>query len=416
MPENIRILYLTRDLYPTFRVDIATLFGRLLTTRNIQTTIVAAKNVDASDNPSDIIDTILHAPSHGNRYFRALRTLIGDIQVLFSQGKYFHIIQVRNKVITAAFALLAARLFGRQFCYWMSYPYPEDDLIRVKEFGRQLGTFRAGATLIRGVITQFLLYQIILPLSDHLFLQSAQMAQDVKSHARVCANRISVVPMAADLTSIEKWQPHPVQVPKGPKLAYLGAMDRARRIDFLLLALKKVQESIPDTKLLLIGDCIEKADWRWLQSRAQNLGVVNSIFKTGWVIRDVAWSYLKKASVGVCALPDKFIFNSMSPTKAVEMLSLGLPMVVTEHPDQGKIVRDSCGGIVTPYDIGEFSNAICQLIRDNELRRQMGQMGQRYIQEHRCYNKISARLSATYRSMLSVNRSRMSFRDNYETD
>ena len=399
---EIRILYLTRDLFPTFRVDIATLFGRLLPACNIQTTIVAARNGAAEDNAPVRMDTILHAASQRNRYMHSLRTLVGDIRVLFSAAKNYHILQVRNKIFTAIFAWLASRLHRKKFCYWMSFPYPEDDLVRVKEQGRHLGFLRAGATLIRGLVSKWLLYRCILPMADHVFVQSEQMAHHVLGCTRVPPIKISVIPMAADLTAIDNWKPIPVDVPAGYTLAYLGAMDRARRIDFLFAALKAVQQFVPDTHLLMIGDCIEKSDWQWLLSRAREMGVEKSIFKTGWVERDVAWSYLKRASIGVSALPDKFIFNSMSPTKAVEMLALGLPVVVTEHPDQGKLVAGSNGGLVTRYDVGEFARAIRQLIGDGELRQQMGQNGQRFIREQRCYARLSARLSATYRSILDI--------------
>lgn len=392
----LKILYLTRDSFPTFRVDIAALFGRFLTREGIQTTIVAAMNDEAVEVPNVQVDTILHDVNNGSRYLRVIRVFFADVRAVIRYGGDFDLIQVRNKIIPSLFFIAIARWHGAKFCYWMSFPYPEDDLIRVREHGNTMGLFRALATYFRGLISKFVLYKLVLPRSDHVFLQSSQMAKDVLSQSSIKENKITIVPMAIDLEELAEWNFMSVDKPEGRCIAYLGAMDRARRVDFLFLALKEVLKTFHDAKLLLIGDCIEAADWEWLQSRAIELGVEQNIVKTGWVQRNEAWSFLKEADIGVCALPDKFIFNSMSPTKAVEMLSLGLPCVVTEHPDQGLLVRESGGGRVTRYDPVVFGQAICELLGDEPLRVHMGQIGQQYITSERSYQKIAVELSNEY--------------------
>ncbi len=394
--EEVRVMYLTRDAYPTFRVDIDVLFGKYLSRLGLSTTIVARQEGDKSPGTCSDMPTILHSTGGKGRYLKSLSTLFADLGAVFQHAGGFDVVQVRNKIFTAAVVMWIARYRGAKFSYWMSYPYPEDDILRVSEQGLSLGLVRAALTWLRGHLSRILLYRFVIPASDHVFLQSDQMLKDVAAKTRLDPSRVTVVPMGIDLEEVERRVSCAVPDVDGRMIAYLGAMERARRLDFVFEALAHVLSVSPDVYLVLIGDCIEESDWRWLESKASSLGVRERVIKTGWLQRDAAWSYLEKADLGLCALPDRFVFNSMSPTKAVEMLALSLPVVVTEHPDQGALVRESGGGLVTPYDPEAFGEAILKLLNDPSERAAMAKIGNRYVAETRSYEKIARGLYRVY--------------------
>ncbi|MEM1113807.1 MAG: glycosyltransferase, partial [Pseudomonadota bacterium] len=287
---QVRILYITRDDYPTFRVDINVLFGRYLAEMGVDTTIVARHNPDEAINPGLALKTKLYVNSTKSRYSLALKVWLFNVITILRYGREYDIIQVRNKIVLAVLGLLVAKIYRRKFVYWMSFPYPEDDLIRVKEHGRDLGLLRSSATYIRGIATRFILYRVVLSRADHVFVQSKKMHEDVLKMSKVLKRNVTIVPMAVDNQALTDWIPQQVTMPSDLCIAYLGAMDRARRIDFLFEAMTEIVKHHPDAVLLLIGDCIEANDWAWLEKKATELGILESITKTGWVERDTAWS------------------------------------------------------------------------------------------------------------------------------
>ena len=401
----IKLLYIIRDPYPTFRADISILFGKYLPIHGIQSTIVAqsVNNNPNQDHQWRGGDLILGKPVGNNRLKNQILKLLHDIKALILAGKGYSAIQVRNKIITGFIGLLVAKWFKIPFFYWMSYPFPDDDLIRVRDQGLDLGLMRLVFTWIRGHFTKWLLYRVVLPHSYHAFVQSDQMKEDLMKLGIPIA-KITAVPMGVDMDLIEDISNLYLKDArlKGRRIIiYIGALDRTRCIDFLFEVLIHVRRKEPKTILLLVGDSNEKADWDWLKKRAKELGITDSVIKTGWVRRELAWQYAKKADVGVCALPSRFIFNSMSPTKAVELLALGVPVVVSEHPDQGKLVIESKGGLCTAYDVQEFSLAILKILQYPQTARKMGLNGQEYIRKKRSYEFLSKKLAKRYHELIS---------------
>ncbi len=90
-------------------------------------------------------------------------------------ARRFDVIQVRDKYLASAFALVAAKLAGRKFVYWCSYPYPEYAI----ELGRQQGGLRGLALRLKGSLAALLLYRLVMRHADHCFVQSERMREDL---------------------------------------------------------------------------------------------------------------------------------------------------------------------------------------------------------------------------------------------
>ena len=111
------------------------------------------------------------------------------------------------------------------------------------------------AYLIRGVAFKFLLYRILLPAADHIFVQSEQMRRDVASEG-VPLSKMTVVPMGMRIDSFGDPSESACReiMPVGERcFLYLGTLTKVRRLDFLIRVLAKVRTEISDAMLYLVG-------------------------------------------------------------------------------------------------------------------------------------------------------------------
>lgn len=398
----LNLLYVTRDEHPSFRADIADLFGNYLPRLGVFSTLVARQSGDAGDVPWAGGNVVTAPPPRG-LFSRHVGGLLHDLRAVSSLAGQHDAVQVRNKILTGLAALVLARHAGRPFFYWMSFPFPEDDLLRVRIQGLAMGPLRLTLTFVRGHITRWVQERLLLPRCDHVFVQSERMRQDLMA-AGLPEASMTPVPMCVDVEVLDTVQPDHQALPfaSGARvLVYLGACDQSRNIEFLLDSLELVRMEEPLAVLLLVGDAVEATDRERLQTLilARNLG--DAVQLTGWLPRSRALALAGAAEVGVCALPDNSVFNSMSPTKAVELMALGLPIVVTEHPDQGALVRAGRCGFCTAYDTGEFAQAVLSLLRDTDAARDMGQNGREHVRANRSYAYMAEFLAARYEALMA---------------
>ena len=265
--------------------------------------------------PTDLGTSIFH------RIRKHCRGILHDLKLfgLLRKGNY-DIIEVKDKFLSGIFAIIAARSARKRFVYWLSYPFPEAYLIAARD-----GIARYPLLyFIRGTVSKFLLYRILLPAADHIFVQSEQMRRDVSAE-RVPLSKMTVVPMGirADSFSYASEPSCRTLMPVGERcFLYLGTLIKVRRLDFLIRVLAKVSAKIPDAKLYLVGRGEDPTDEELLVEEARRLGVINSVVFIGHLPQAEAWRYVQEANICVSPFYPIPILNSTSPTKLVEYMKL----------------------------------------------------------------------------------------------
>jgi glycosyltransferase involved in cell wall biosynthesis len=181
---------------------------------------------------------------------------------------------------------------------------------------------------------------------------------------------------------------------------YLGTMARGRQIEILFDVLRLVRAQFPDALLVLVGEAEDGVQERWLRSRAREAGVADAVLFTGWLPIEQGWRYVRAAEIGLAPYPRGSLLDSGSPTKVVEYLSLGVPVVANDNPDQERILREGGGGICVPLTAEDFARAACRLLADASLRRTMAASGQAYVSAARSYEAIARLVAKKYAELL----------------
>ena len=121
---------------------------------------------------------------------------------------------------------------------------------------------------------------------------------------------------------------------------------------------------------------------------------------TGWLPMPEAWQHVRRASLCVSPYLPVPILRSTSPTKLIEYMALGKPVVANDHPEQADVLRESCAGLVCGWNEQEFAAATLELLLDPERRARMGAAGRRYVAEHRTHWAMVNLVLGRYRQHL----------------
>ncbi len=400
----MKLLYLVRDPFPTFRPDLVDLFGAMLPLRGVGCTLVAPPAQGAGPDAGWGGGPVLLDRPRASRLGRMLGGFLHDLACLVRHSRGHDAIQVRNKPVAALAALAVARWRGVPCFYWMSFLYPEDDLARADQPGMAL--LRAAFLRLRGRITGWLLYRVVLRRCDHAFVQSPRMRDDMAARG-IPRERMTPVPMGVNLDRIDQaLAGSPVAPAQEPTLVYLGSLDRSRQLDLLLDALARVRAAGVPARLLLVGDAPDPGERERFLALARDRGLDQAVEITGWLPQAEAWRRAARCQVGVSSLPLGPITAPASLTKAVELMALGLPMVVSEHPDQGELVTASGAGRSAPFSPEAFAAAILDILADPAAAREMGRRGREAVQAERSYAAIADRVAEAYRRLLTPTENR----------
>jgi glycosyltransferase involved in cell wall biosynthesis len=398
-------LYSIADGWPTDRPDVLTLFGKELPRRGITCDLVAqCSRVAPDESVRWPAGTALLCPRTGSRIRDQLRAFWHDCRALLqARSTNYDAIQIRDKVFAGVIGLLCARRRRLPFFYWMSFPMSEGFIELARRRGRSLGVLRWLFITTKGHLGKYVIYRLLLPRCDHVFVQSERMAADLVQRG-IGTDRVSPVPMGVDLERLTNLAPAPVTLSQelaGRRvIGWLGALDRTRGIDFLFEVLATLRAAVPNICLLLVGDAQEEADRQWLKSEAARLHVADAIVWTGWLSPELAWACIRRAEVALSVLPRGELFDWASPTKVVEYLSLGLPVVANDQPDQRTVLAESGAGLSVALNVNDFSAAILRLLNDKELAAMMSDYGPKYVRSQRSYALLSEQVAEIYRALL----------------
>lgn len=409
---SFSFLFATREKHPTFRVDLTELFSKGIAGQGHRIDWVMQAMYPGPLRTEQLNDkerVFVGAAGSGNGMLKMatnhIHAILHDLRLAsrISMENY-DFIQVRDKPFAAFVALHAARRVGIPFFYWMSFPYPEADQNRIAEIGDKLSLTQRLFYRTRAHITDWLLYRMVLPHADHVFVQSDRMKDDVASRG-IAPARMTVVPMGI---SMEKVQANQVDPACDHRLAgklpvvYVGTLVRFRGMDFLLHVLVALRQKTPNAVLVFVGDAPEP-DMLFLREEAERLGLKDHVIFTGFVPMEEAWGYIRIAAACVSPFRPNPVLDSTSPTKVVEYLAWGRPVVANEHPDQSKVLRESGGGLAVPYTVEAFADALAWILANPEIAQEMGRTGHDYVARHRAYEAISTRLLQTYQALLANN-------------
>jgi glycosyltransferase involved in cell wall biosynthesis len=293
---------------------------------------------------------------------------------------------ISDKFLIVPLAQLIARRRGLAFFYWLTFPIPEMDLLAAAE---RTAHYPALVRL-RGMISAWLLYKVILPRSDHVFVQSDLLKRNVCARG-MDPRRVSPIVTGFGLSEIHA-RPHVPDSARGAPLTlvYLGTLNPNRRLEIAIDALALVRRAGLSARLLLIGAPDYPADMEKLKRHAVTAGVAEHVEFTGFLPQVQALELASRADIGISPIPRSPIFEVGSPTKLVEYMALGLPVVANDHPEQKMVLAQSRAGVCVPWGARHFARGVRWIAAHSLAERaSIGARGRAWVEANRTYASIA---------------------------
>lgn len=403
----LSIACILRDPLPPLRADVLTLFGTEMPRYGVHTELVGQGGAEggAPDWPAGGMHVVGSLRSPLAAFCSPLWDLVGLWRAL-GKGRRPDCVQVRDKIASGVLGRIAAALLGVPFVYWMSFPIVEGYAVRCDDIARHQrglkGRVKWAAHALRAWASRLTVYRLVLPGARHIFVQSDAMADwlAAKGFAR---ERMTAVPMGVDAALFDRATVEPVDDARldGRRVVlYLGRIAQSRKSDFLLDVTEVLRKTCPEVLLVIAGDAPSDDEMAWMRREIAARGLERNVLLTGWLPQRTALGYAVRAEVGLAAVPRGVLGDTMSPTKVVEYLALGIPTVANDVPDQQLVIAGSGAGLCVPMEAQAFAAAVTQLLDDPEQARQLGMRGPAYVRRHRTYDILGRNVASTYKKIL----------------
>jgi glycosyltransferase involved in cell wall biosynthesis len=215
---------------------------------------------------------------------------------------------------------------------------------------------------------------------DYYIAVSEANARYLSEEKGLPSKKIVVIHNGCDLTRFVPSHRVPAGLKTGlgfqeddPVLVILARLELQKGHRILLQSLRTVRREFPQVRLVCLGDGWLRDE---LESRVRDLNLQNSVRFLGYQPNVVDWLALADVTV----LPS--LWEGL-PLAAIESLAAGCPVVATAVDGTPEVVVDRETGLTVPPDDPELlAGAICQLLRDPELRERMGEAGRKWVIEH----------------------------------
>ncbi len=176
-------------------------------------------------------------------------------------------------------------------------------------------------------------------------------------------------------------------------ILYIGALEPGRFIEESI----EIVQNLDKILLIVAGygsmyNKIEKA-----VKQIKNIRFVGTIHPNKVPV------YVKAADMMMGMFdPSNENYRLSTPTKLLDAMIAGTPVILNKEIQASKIVMDEKCGLVIPYDPAEFREAIIKLRDDPKLREEFGRNGLKAAKEKYNWEEMSKRLLRIYDSLMGT--------------
>ena len=212
--------------------------------------------------------------------------------------------------------------------------------------------------------------------ADLIVTVTEPMAQALRTGWNVPDSRLAVIEHGVDGNRFRPME----TVDEQPVVSYIGTVGLAHGLTTLLEAAERLQTKEPSLLFLIVG---EGADKERLLALASERSLENVRFLPQQPRQEIPALINRSAVCAALLKPDETeTFQGVLPTKVLEYLACGKPVVLAARGHARRILEEAQGGLaVEPGDAEGLASAILTLVRDPDLRRRCGDLGRRYVVE-----------------------------------
>lgn len=220
--------------------------------------------------------------------------------------------------------------------------------------------------------------------SDHIITISQAMRNILVQEYGVSESRVEVVHDGVDCEVFHPVDADDLRQRVSPWARHIcilhGVIDPQDGPELLVEAAPRVLQRFPETAFWWVGDGSAVPG---LKARAQELGLDERFFFSGWVNQAQVVQYINASDLGLVLLPDILSARGRVTLKEFEYWACGKAAILPRLPALQEIIPEGKASLFyTPGDAADLAEKIGTLLDDDPRRQAMGQHGRQMVSEH----------------------------------
>jgi glycosyltransferase involved in cell wall biosynthesis len=296
--------------------------------------------------------------------------------VMLHFRKRYGTVQVHNLPDFLVFAALGAKLSGAKVILDLHDLMPE---FFASKFDSGMSSWP-----VRLVIWQ---EQLSCRFADHV-ITVTEVWRKTLIERGVPAEKVSVVMNVADprIFRREGNGKRPSPNGHGFHLIYHGTFTHRYGVDLIVRALERVRPTIPNIHATLLGGGEYRDE---LIRLTQELNLTEYVeISPALLPASELPVLLQQADVGIVPNRSNIFTDGLLPTKLMEYVALGTPVIAARTPTITTYFDDQMVQFFTPDDVEDLSRCILHLGQDQSRRRQLAQNADKFNQQY-SWNKVA---------------------------
>ncbi|NLS75920.1 MAG: glycosyltransferase family 4 protein [Chloroflexi bacterium] len=223
----------------------------------------------------------------------------------------------------------------------------------------------------------------VVSLASHVIVGSRHLEEYARQHTTA----VTRIPTPVDT---DRYQPRTSRSPSGdaPVIGWVGSHSTLPSLQLILPALEILRSRGHDFRLKVVG--------------ARNVHDLDAgrvpVERVVWTL-DQEVANLQGCDIGVMPLASSPWEDAKCGFKLIQYMAVGLPCVASPVGENRYIVEHGRSGLLAE-SADEWVAALGSLLRDEELRRQMGEVGRQRAEEQYSLRALSGDLVRTLRAVL----------------
>jgi len=207
--------------------------------------------------------------------------------------------------------------------------------------------------------------------ATEILVLNEQIKKTVSDFYEIPLGKISIMPNGIDLSFFT------IKNSRERKIIFSGVMYYHRGLEVLLDAVPKIIESIPDTRVTLLG---EGSEMQKLQTIVSEKNITKNVEFMGWLDRVKIPNHLSSASIGIGPLQLTPTTSKSIPVKVLEYMASALPIIAKTGSISDDILKDGENGYFI-VDANDLAEKAIRLLQDPALVDKMGNTSRQMVEK-----------------------------------
>lgn len=232
--------------------------------------------------------------------------------------------------------------------------------------------------------------------AERIIVVTPEMKTSLQTEHGVAPDKITVIQNGANIDLFRPMDQAKAREKLGLNrnaayVIFVGLLREWQGVEYLIRSLPLIRAQHPEAQLLIVGDgpLMEK-----LRDIAVQIGEASNVIFTGGVSYEDVPFYINASDV--CAAPFVAELNkkgALCSLKMHEYLACGKPCVISKLDGVEATAEDHCLVPVEPENVVELAAGIASLLKNGQLRKQMGENGRKYIVQNHSWEKVTERVA-----------------------